>query len=69
MRTHQNDNPKQGDVIHVTGHNGGTIGYVKVTDAKADGKHCQQGGFECKDATPTEIKQAIDNGTMRHSGG
>jgi hypothetical protein len=56
-------NAKQGDIIRTRGSGnaegaGGVISTVIITDPKANGKMSDMGGYECRDATPTEISNA-----------
>lgn len=61
---------KTGDVIVVKGCGnapgaGGVISTVVITDPNANGRVPDKGGYECRDATPSEIKQAQDSGQIK----
>lgn len=60
----------RGDVIVTIGSGnapgaGGVISTVIVTDQSANGKHSGMSGYECRDATPAEIKSAREAGTIQ----
>lgn len=60
----------RGDVIVTRGTGnapgaGGVISTVIITDSRADGHVPDKGGYECRDATPAEIKVAQDSGRIR----
>ena len=68
MRVHRTPCNK-GDVIVTRGCGnapgaGGVISTVVVTDTKANGRVPDAGGYECRDATPTEIQAARDGGRI-----
>ena len=70
MRTHSNMPATKGDVIISRGTGnapgaGGVISTVIVTDSRANGRVPGVGGYECRDATPSEIKAAQDAGTIK----
>ncbi len=70
MRCGHNTPCKRGDVIETCGTGnapgaGGVISTVIVTDKEADGHVAGISGYECRDATPAEIKEARESGRFR----
>jgi hypothetical protein len=65
MRTHRNTSAKLGDVIDVrSAVSGRSYGEpIIVTDTRADANRamCGEGGWECRTATPAEVKAAGQN--------
>lgn len=70
MRTKRNDRVRRGDVIQTVGTGnapgaGGVISTVIVTDPSASPNRETTGGFECRDATPAEVRAAKESGRFR----
>ena len=70
MRTHDKLPATKGDVFVCRGAGnapgaGGIISITIVTDPKAEGSCPGPGGYECRDATPEEIKHASESGRIR----